>query len=94
MATNDGKDGRDLETLKSEYIGLTADSLLLCEHRVKENNVRCSTHLGQDEQGLIVIWHYADCDIELRRRDGQYRVYSVTSRSEETCQHSENDLKT
>ena len=60
--------------------GMMADELLEIPGREAKRAVRQPTRIGQDDNGLIVLWHYEDCDVVLRWWDGCYRVYAVHPR--------------
>ena len=60
--------------------GMIADELLAIPGREAKRAIKQPTVKGQDERGHIVLWHYGDCDIEMRWWDGCYRVYAVHPR--------------
>jgi hypothetical protein len=58
-------------------VGQTADHLLRQPGRSEDHIAANPKITGKDEEGLVVEWYYPDCTVELRRRDGQYRVVEV-----------------
>ena len=57
--------------------GMRADDVLKLRGRSQKDAVGPAQVVGEDENGLIVRWSYADCTVELRRKGDVYRVAGV-----------------
>ena len=60
--------------------GMPADEVLKMRGRSKADAVQPAQRVAQDDQGMIVEWHYADCVVTLHHRRGRYRVRQVRER--------------
>lgn len=58
-------------------IGLPADDLLKMRGRSAEHATKAPTRIGYDRQGMVVLWHYPDCDVRLHYRKGCYRIAAI-----------------
>jgi hypothetical protein len=57
---------------------LSGDELLKMRGRSTDDIlVWPSKVIGQGDESLIVEWEYADCTVELRRKQDRYRVHEV-----------------
>jgi hypothetical protein len=61
-------------------VGLPADDVLKTTGYSALDAVARPTKLGQEPYGLLVRWHYAECDIDFHFRDGCYRISAVHSK--------------
>jgi hypothetical protein len=67
-------------------VGLPADELLKMRGRSTDDILVWPSEVtGSDENGLVVLWEYKDCTVELRRKRpyGRFRVHEV--REKETA---------
>lgn len=61
-------------------LGMPADEVLKLRGRSEAESTTLPRVIGQDEEGHVVEWYYPDIIVEMRRRNGQYRVAKVTGR--------------
>ena len=57
--------------------GMRADEILKMRGRSDRDAVADPSLEGRDEHGLIIVWHYADCDVVLQWNNGCIRVKEV-----------------
>ena len=58
-------------------VGMKADEVLKMRGRSDRDAVADPSLEGRDKQGLIIVWHYFDCDVVLQWRNGCVRVKEV-----------------
>lgn len=58
-------------------VGMSADEVLRLPGRSEQHASADPKVAGQDGNGLVVLWFYPDCVVELRHDGNRYRVVEV-----------------